>query len=52
MIQNQELRNKLKPVAWGMASQLDAASHLVVLLAKKMQATTATTSKKHLNNVV
>lgn len=35
VIQNQELRNKLKPVAWGMAAQMDAASHLVVLLAKK-----------------
>ncbi|WP_419843685.1 NAD(P)H-dependent oxidoreductase [Actinobacillus pleuropneumoniae] len=27
VIQNQELRNKLKPVAWGMAAQMDAASH-------------------------
>lgn len=35
VIQNPELREKLKPIAWGMADQLDAASHLVVLLAKK-----------------
>lgn len=35
VIQDPELREKLKPIAWGMADQLDAASHLVVLLAKK-----------------
>ena len=35
VIQDPELREKLKPIAWGMAGQLDAASHLVVLLAKK-----------------
>lgn len=35
VIQNPELRAKLKPVSWGMATQIDDASHLVVLLAKK-----------------
>lgn len=35
VIQDPELREKLKPIAWGMVGQLDAASHLVVLLAKK-----------------
>ena len=35
VIQNPELRQKLKPVAWGMASQLDDASHVVVILANK-----------------
>lgn len=35
VVQNKELRNKLKPVAWGMANQLDNASHVVILLAKK-----------------
>ena len=35
VIQNPELREKLKPIAWGMAGALDDASHLVVLLAKK-----------------
>ena len=35
VIQDPELREKLKPIAWGMAGALDAASHLVVLLAKK-----------------
>ncbi|MBF0785491.1 NAD(P)H-dependent oxidoreductase [Muribacter muris] len=35
VIQNPELRQKLKPVSWGMATQIDDASHLVVFLAKK-----------------
>ncbi|WP_301099169.1 NAD(P)H-dependent oxidoreductase [Otariodibacter sp.] len=35
VIQNQELRQKLKPASWGMQSHVDAASHLVVILAKK-----------------
>ncbi len=35
VIQNKELRQKLKPVSWGMATQLDNASHLVFLLAHK-----------------
>ncbi|TDQ57176.1 nitroreductase [Mesocricetibacter intestinalis] len=35
VIQNQELRRKLKPVSWGMATQVEDASHLVVILAKK-----------------
>ncbi|KGQ70882.1 NAD(P)H-dependent oxidoreductase [Chelonobacter oris] len=35
VVQNPELRQKLKPVGWGMASQLDDASYLVVILAKK-----------------
>ena len=35
VIQDPELREKLKPIAWGMAGALDDASHLVVLLAKK-----------------
>lgn len=35
VIQNQELRQKLKPVCWGMATQVDDASHLVVILANK-----------------
>lgn len=35
VVQNPELRQKLKPVSWGMATQIDDASYLVVLLAKK-----------------
>lgn len=35
VIQNQNLRQKLKPVSWGMLTQLDDCSHLVVILAKK-----------------
>lgn len=35
VIQNPELRQKLKPVSWGMATQVDDCSHLVVILAKK-----------------
>ncbi len=35
IIQNPELRQKLKPVSWGMATQVEDASHLVVILAKK-----------------
>ena len=31
VIQDPELREKLKPIAWGMAGALDDASHLVVL---------------------
>ena len=35
VIQNPDLRQALKPVSWGMATQVDDASHLVVILAKK-----------------
>lgn len=35
VVQNPELRRKLKTVSWGMATQVDDASYLVVLLAKK-----------------
>ena len=35
VIQNPALRQTLKPVCWGMATQVDDASHLVVLLARK-----------------
>ena len=35
VVQNRELRAQLKPVSWGMATQVDDASHLVVILAKK-----------------
>lgn len=35
VVQNAELRQKLKPVSWGMATQVDDCSHLVVILAKK-----------------
>ncbi|WP_233115237.1 NAD(P)H-dependent oxidoreductase [Aggregatibacter actinomycetemcomitans] len=35
VIQNPELRQALKPVGWGMATQLDDASHVVVILANK-----------------
>ena len=35
MIQNKELREKLKPIAWGMVNTLDDASHVVIIVAKK-----------------
>lgn len=35
VIQNPALKAKLKPVSWGMATQVDDCSHLVVILAKK-----------------
>ncbi len=35
VVQNPTLREKLKPVSWGAATQLDDASYLVVILAKK-----------------
>ena len=35
VIQNQDLREKIKPVAWGMQATIAEASHLVILLAKK-----------------
>ena len=38
VVQNTELRGRLKPVSWGMASQVDDCSHLVVILAKKTPA--------------
>ena len=34
-MQNRALRDKLKPVAWGMQTTLDDASHVVIILAKK-----------------
>lgn len=35
VVQSSEIRQKLKPVSWGMTTQIDDASHLVVILAKK-----------------
>ena len=35
VIQNKDLREKIKPFSWGMKNQLDDCSHLVILLAKK-----------------
>ena len=35
VIQNKELREKLKPIAWGMVNTLDDASHVVIIVAKK-----------------
>lgn len=35
IIQNPELRQKLKPVSWGMTTQVDDCSHLVVFLTRK-----------------
>ena len=35
VIQNKALREKLKPVSWGMATQIDDASHIIAILAKK-----------------
>ena len=35
VVQNRALRDKLKPVAWGMQATLDDASHVVIILAKK-----------------
>lgn len=35
VVQNRTLRDKLKPVAWGMQATLDDASHVVIILAKK-----------------
>lgn len=35
VVQNPELRQALKPVSWGMETQLDDASHVVVILANK-----------------
>lgn len=35
VVQNQALRDAMKPFAWGMQNALDTASHIVVLLAKK-----------------
>ncbi|PEB51680.1 NAD(P)H-dependent oxidoreductase [Bacillus pseudomycoides] len=37
VIQNQELRNKLLPVAWGAQKQLPTASHFIVILARKKE---------------
>lgn len=35
VVQNPAVRQSLKPVCWGMATQIDDASHVVVILAKK-----------------
>lgn len=35
VIQDPKLREAIKPFSWGMASSLDNASHIVVILAKK-----------------
>jgi nitroreductase len=35
VIQNRELRNKLREISWGAQGQLDTASHFVLILARK-----------------
>ncbi|MDO4434490.1 MAG: NAD(P)H-dependent oxidoreductase [Alysiella sp.] len=35
VVQNPAVRQSLKPVCWGMATQINDASHIVVILAKK-----------------
>lgn len=35
VVQSRAVREKLKPVAWGMAAALDTASHIVIILAKR-----------------
>lgn len=35
VVQNQAIRDAMKPFAWGMTNALDCASHVVVILAKK-----------------
>lgn len=35
VIQNPDLRQKLKPVSWGMVNTIETASHIVAILAKK-----------------
>ena len=35
VVQNAEIRNKLKEISWGARGQLETASHFVILLAKK-----------------
>ncbi|PJG84103.1 NAD(P)H-dependent oxidoreductase [Caviibacterium pharyngocola] len=35
VVQNKALREQLKPVSWGMVTQIDDADYLVVILAKK-----------------
>lgn len=37
VIQNQDLRKKLLPIAWGAQKQLPTASHFVVILARKKE---------------
>ncbi|MGG3652082.1 NAD(P)H-dependent oxidoreductase [Bacillus pseudomycoides] len=37
VIQNQDIRNKLLPVAWGAQKQLPTASHFVVILVRKKE---------------
>ncbi|WP_439740809.1 NAD(P)H-dependent oxidoreductase [Bacillus pseudomycoides] len=37
VIQNQDIRNKLLPVAWGAQKQLSTASHFVAILARKKE---------------
>ena len=39
VIQNKALREKIKPFSWGMQSQLDDCSHLVIILPRKMPVT-------------
>lgn len=35
VIQNREIRDKLKAISWGAQGQLDTASHFVLILARK-----------------
>src|SRR5699024_4638414 len=35
VVQNSEIRNKLKEIGWGAKGQLETASHFVILLARK-----------------
>jgi nitroreductase len=51
IVQNPELRNKLKPVSWGAQGQLPTASHFMIILARKDARFDSEYVQNHLKNV-
>src|SRR5699024_3841601 len=48
VIQNSEIRNKLKEISWVAKGQLDTASHFVIILARK-NVTSKSPIEQHIN---
>ncbi|RIL70644.1 NAD(P)H-dependent oxidoreductase [Staphylococcus devriesei] len=48
VVENEELKNKLKPYSWGAQKQLDSASHFVIILARK----NVTASSEYVQHII
>lgn len=48
VVENEELKNKLKPYSWGAQKQLDSATHFVIILARK----NVTASSEYVQHII